>query len=129
MPKFRVWDKVKKDMNEVECISFVDNKIYTTFNHSEKLYIPMQEAVLMQSTGLKDINGVEIYEGDIVTAWSQGAKGTFEIKRRIDGLWLLYPAWQGNQFWYLTPSENGQETCEVIGNIYENKELLGDTDA
>lgn len=81
-------------------------------------------AILMQSTGLFDVNGKEIFEGDIVIAWSQGVKGTFEIKRRIDGLWLLYPAWKDGQFWYLSPTEDGRETIEIIGNIYENHELL-----
>ncbi|QBX21966.1 hypothetical protein Javan623_0019 [Streptococcus phage Javan623] len=78
----------------------------------------------MQYTGLKDKNGVEVFEGDIVIAWSQGVKGAFEIKRRIDGLWLLYPAWKDGQFWYLSPTEDGRETIEIIGNIYENPDLL-----
>jgi uncharacterized phage protein (TIGR01671 family) len=86
--------------------------------------IPFVDVKLMQSTGLKDKNGKEIFEGDIVIAWSQGVKGTFEIKRRIDGLWLLYPAWKDGQFWYLSPTEDGRETIEIIGNIYENHELL-----
>lgn len=82
------------------------------------------EIILMQYTGLKDKNGVEVFEGDIVIAWSQGVKGAFEIKRRIDGLWLLYPAWKDGQFWYLSPTEDGRETIEIIGNIYENPDLL-----
>lgn len=77
-----------------------------------------------QSTGLFDKNGKEIFESDIVIAWSQGVKGTFEIKRRIDGLWLLYPAWKDGQFWHLSPTEDGRETCEVIGDMYRNPELL-----
>ena len=82
------------------------------------------EFIFMMSTGLLDKNGVEIFEGDIVIAWSQGVKGTFEIKRRIDGLWLLYPAWKDGQFWYLSPTEDGRETVEVIGDIFRNSELL-----
>ena len=57
-------------------------------------------------------------------AWSQGVKGIFEIKRRIDGLWLLYPAWKYEEFWYLSPTEDGCETIEIIGNVYQNSELL-----
>ena len=77
-----------------------------------------------RSTGLKDKNGVEVFEGDIVIAWSQGVKGTFEIKRRTDGLWLLYPAWKDGRFWYLRPTEDGRESCEVIGNIFEDGDLI-----
>ena len=78
----------------------------------------------MQSTGLLDKKGNDVFEGDVVIAWSQGVKGTFEIKRRIDGLWLLWPAWKDGQFWYLSPTEDGCETIEIIGNVYQNSELL-----
>jgi uncharacterized phage protein (TIGR01671 family) len=78
----------------------------------------------MQSTGLLDKKGNDVFEGDVVIAWSQGVKGTFEIKRRIDGLWLLCPAWKDGEFWYLSPTEDGCETIEIIGNVYQNSELL-----
>ena len=78
----------------------------------------------MQFTGLLDKKGNDVFEGDVVIAWSQGVKGTFEIKRRIDGLWLLYPAWKDGKFWYLSPTEDGCETIEIIGNVYQNSELL-----
>ena len=78
----------------------------------------------MQSTGLLDKKGNDVFEGDVVIAWSQGVKGTFEIKRRIDGLWLLRPAWKDGEFWYLSPTEDGCETIEIIGNVYQNSELL-----
>ncbi|WP_272075864.1 YopX family protein [Streptococcus dysgalactiae] len=119
IPKFRAW--LDPDMYDEPVI------------HNGKFYLDWRDyedgatydlAVLMQSTGLKDKNGVEVFEGDIVIAWSQGVKGIFEIKRRIDGLWLLYPAWKDGQFWYLSPTEDGRETIEVIGNIYENPKLL-----
>lgn len=121
IPKFRAWDRIKKRMFLVLEIDYENGLV------SDETYwntIPFVDVKLMQSTGLKDKNGKEIFEGDIVIAWSQGVKGTFEIKRRIDGLWLLYPAWKDGQFWYLSPTEDGRETIEVIGNIYENLELL-----
>lgn len=118
-PKFRVWDTVKKAMHDVQAIVYTEERVYPIYSKLIRKYIPFGEAILMQSTGLKDKNGVEIFEGDVVIAWSQGVKGIFEIKRRIDGLWLLYPAWKDGQFWYLSPTEDGRETIEIIGNIYE----------
>ena len=80
---------------------------------------------IQQYTGLKDKNGKEIYEGDIVEAWSQGVKAKGEVKQRIDGYWLMFPAWQSGEFWTLAPNQNGETTVKVIGNIHENPELLG----
>jgi phage uncharacterized protein TIGR01671 len=77
-----------------------------------------------QYTGMRDKNGVGIYEGDIVEAWSQGIKGRGEIKQRNDGLWIFYPAWQSKRFWGLMPSLDGTADVEVIGNIHDNPELL-----
>lgn len=124
IPKLRVWDTVKKAMHDVQAIVYTEERVYPIYSKLIRKYIPFGEAILMQYTGLKDKNGVEIFEGDIVIAWSQGVKGTFEIKRRIDGLWLLYPAWKDGRFWYLSPTEDGRESIEVIGNIYENPELI-----
>lgn len=124
IPKLRVWDTVKKAMHDVQAIVYTEERVYPIYSKLIRKYIPFGEAILMQFTGLKDKNGVEIFEGDIVIAWSQGVKGIFEIKRRIDGLWLLYPAWKDGRFWYLSPTEDGRESIEVIGNIYENPELI-----
>ena len=125
IPKFRFYSKRMNKIGIVISLKPLRNRVYVewddTLSGTENID---DNGVLMQSTGLKDKNGKEIFEGDIVIAWSQGVKGTFEIKRRIDGLWLLYPAWKDGQFWYLSPTEDGRETIEIIGDIYRNPELV-----
>jgi uncharacterized phage protein (TIGR01671 family) len=75
---------------------------------------PEKEAVLMQYTGLKDKNGVEVYEGDILS-------GDFIVVWRDAGFHLqAQGVFDGN----LIIPFGDRMKFEVIGNIYENKELL-----
>ena len=77
-----------------------------------------------QYTGLTDKNGKKIFERDIISAWSEGSHAVGVVKQRIDGLWLMYPAWQNHKMWGLCPNSKGETTVEVIGNIFDNPELL-----
>ncbi|MCX6145684.1 MAG: YopX family protein [Candidatus Kapabacteria bacterium] len=122
--KFRAWNKVGKFMlewedfiqYELDQMAIVGND-YRIFNDSE--------FILMQYTGLKDKNGVEIYEGDILTLINPF---TGEIAHGYTYVVFSFEYIGG---WVLT--SNGKDTLtigtrtdhiEVIGNIYQNPELL-----
>lgn len=86
--------------------------------------IQIDPETLCQYTGLKDKKGKKIWENDIVQAWSEGSNAIGKVIRRVDGLYIMYPAYQKKEFWGLYPNKNGKTTVEVIGNIFDNEELL-----
>ena len=74
---------------------------------------------VMQFTGLHDKNGKMIYEGDIIKFKAWGNSWTGEVKYYYGGFSPFYSRDAKIDF-----GDVDNEVCEVIGNIYENKELL-----
>lgn len=101
---------------------------YSTDYHDFTLggFIEVDPETVCEFTGLSDKNGKKIFEGDIVECWSQGLKACGEVQHRIDGLWIIYPAWQKQIMWGLCPNTKGNTDVEVIGSIFDNPELLGE---
>lgn len=112
--KFCVWDKINKEMCHVITISYDKDVIGSVAVRTPRgtlHYVDGEDAVLLQFTGLCDKNGKEIYEGDILNETVPGGTMITEVTW---GSWGLFASLQ-NRF----------SECEIIGNIYENKELLG----
>ena len=127
--KFRAWDKLFKEMFDVPMLS---NK--AVFHATPQLKsvmpngVPLNQVELMQYTGLKDKNGKEIYEGDIVKDKGDGhpyqvifCYGSFDINwPHCCNHCAKGDASHGSLYEYLAFGEG----AEVIGNIYENPGLL-----
>ncbi|EGO8127897.1 hypothetical protein FAD94_003024 [Enterococcus faecalis] len=126
LPKFRVWDKNTEDVVDVKTIDLEkDGSIGCIVDYSG-INLDVSECVLMQSTGVKDNNGVEIFEGDIVSVRNHPFQKTeSSVGIEIDGdykvSWNEYDlTWcAGNLLLAII-----KPYVTVIGNIYENPELL-----
>ena len=120
--KFRAWDLKTKKMHTAENINFCGRKTVTVqYNPVKK--ICLDSAILMQYTGVKDKNGVEIYEGDII----RGHTGRYQVDCVVRWSmgncgFIAEPTIMERTYLCLNPGST--KSYEVIGNIYENPELV-----
>jgi uncharacterized phage protein (TIGR01671 family) len=118
--KFRAWQTKYETMyNPTDGIYIEFGETLVVGFDDGDLRLEGEDVVLMQYTGLKDKNEKEIYEGDIV---SYGKNRLFAVVwAEKYGSWYVVPCGE-----YENDSELGktEKACEVIGNIYENPELL-----
>jgi len=113
--KFRAWDSIAGQM--WEDVYFDGGHIYTIGPDGENASTMPRwdDNALMQFTGLLDKNGKEIFEGDIII-WQDTGSNYPNIMHKKEVVQWGNIGWDGFSPIY----EN-----EVIGNIYENKEILG----
>lgn len=126
IPKFRAYDSGSLSrMYQPDEVMVGDGNIWIIDEDSVAGdWIVNNDIHLMQSTGLKDLNGVEIFEGDVVrqvrtqpTTENETITGVVTM---LEGAWLIMNDCEqlASNLWSET-DEN-----EIIGNIYENKDIL-----
>ena len=117
IPKFRAWDKINERIVEVSEINFWTKIIDTT-----DTFLAFSNIELLQSTGLLDKNGKNIYEGDIVKHDPVPnpfiSNAYFEIIQARSGEWRMDNYRGGQVLAY------GNHEVEVVGNKFEHQHLL-----
>lgn len=131
IPKFRAWIKTEKRMIETDDLLDIDyeNEVVMTQQVYFENGLPddrdldnfvFEEIELMQSTDMIDRDGKIIFEGDVVKmakdVYSEPTH--YEVVRHYGGAYRLESKQHGCELWLR------HTDCVVVGNIYENKELL-----
>lgn len=125
IPKYRAWDSAKKEMFKDTFAITESGQVVVVEQESVASspdYVFVDHLVIMQSTGLADKNGKEIFEGDIVKMSKDvySEPTYYEVVRHRGGAYRLESKQHGCELWLR------HTDCEVVGNIYENRELLED---
>ena len=133
--KFRAYDEYNNEMYIVDNLSFEDGLMIKVDMFND--YFEPEEMILMQYTGLKDKNGVEIYEGDIIKFIDDYDE--FEDRDIYEiGVIQNYDKIYKNEsdessfpncdYYFSKHLEDYYSECEVIGNVWENGELLKESE-
>lgn len=128
IPKYRMWNEIISRLHSVDGLYFDREVAQYKDEVGVSRLIKFKNAILMQSTGLKDKNGKEIFEGDIVT---DGYDKRDIRNHQTLGFYMVDNKGTEDFFSDNMSLEDfdevertASEILEVIGNIYENPELL-----
>ena len=120
MIRFRAWDVKFKEMVRVDALILDERVIKATYKNGSVVKEDIKCYKLMQSTGLKDKNDKEIFEGGVVKmAKNVYSEPTYyEVVRHRGGAYRLESKQHGCELWLR------HTDCEIADNIYKNPKLL-----
>lgn len=127
-PRYRAWHKTWEEMGRITFIRYKKSGEIFHLSFRRNIYngniygglVKLDEIELMQSTDMVDRDGKIIFEGDIVKMSKDVYSDPtyYEVVRHYGGAYRLESKQHGCELWLR------HTDCEVVGNVYENKELL-----
>jgi uncharacterized phage protein (TIGR01671 family) len=122
--KFRAFIKHLNCITDVLSIDFMNKEVEVYLDDRDEIRIyPFDEVERLQFTGLTDKNGREIYEGDLLTDYGEAPPVYVEYSEK-HGAYCFVDKFDPSGTVYYTPLMIYYDQMEVIGNIYEDPELL-----
>lgn len=126
IPKYRVWNETAGLANVIN-IDFREKELKVShWEYGDSIYFPLDEVDLMQSTGFHDAKGTEIFVGDIVIHTQKSINygdvyhnDYAEVFQQQNGAYRI----RGKHIYEMDAFCN-RKRLEVVGNIFENVELL-----
>lgn len=129
--RFQVWNKATKEMHEVDDIVSIDFEkkqiCVKTLFFDQLNHYDLDDVVLMQSTGLRDKNGKEIFEDDIIAIEVEGLEAPVNAKVFCNndiGVLMFHVFEDDEDNPMVELIEDNSVSFAVIGNIWEDGELL-----
>lgn len=123
IPKYRAWDKIRKTMyrnEDIVSIDLMESRIYVKTPFFEKVNsYRLRDVDTMVSTSFTDKDGNDIFSGDIVMSRCGLFKGVVSLKQDLGAYVIRMIGYK--DYVRLSAAAN---TTEIIGNIYENPELV-----
>ena len=127
IPRYRAWDKEFKEMVQVDALVFEEQIIKVTYKNGNVVKEDLKNYVLMQSTGLTDKNGKEIFEGDILSIETdeENVKVKLEVSWDSKHALFVFDSKKYNAKEALGELfEDNPYPFKIIGNVWEDPELV-----
>ena len=118
--KYKLWNKCKKKFEEKGWVVNPEGEVLWIEYGEIVCGSNMKNYALLENTKIKDITGKEIFEGDIVET-TRALNHIVGVVTMIKGCWYIQ---DGKDSYYRLKPRYGTCVNKVIGNVYENKELL-----
>ncbi|WP_142917754.1 YopX family protein [Streptococcus gallolyticus] len=116
--KFRAWWEKGKRMLDIATIDFLEKEVKS---HANVMY-SFDEIELMQSTGLVDENGKEVFEGDVLLTYdAELAKVYWDD---VLAGWFVDFIYETAELSEVAGLQSSRSICAIVGNVYENPELM-----